>query len=64
MSAIARTTWVTQAVRLLPSPLLRALDGWAHRQAQRRARQRRDQWLARQAQAAAGLDFRVKALGD
>jgi hypothetical protein len=64
MSAIARPTWITQAVRLLPPPLLRTLDGWAHRQAQRRAQERRDAWLLRQAERAAEMQFAAKVLGD
>lgn len=64
MTAIARTTWVTQTVRLIPTLLLRALDGWAQRQAQRRAQERRDAWMLRQAERAAELEFRFKPLGD
>jgi hypothetical protein len=64
MSAIARPTFVTQVVRLLPAPLLRALDAWAHRQAQRRAQERRDAWLLRQAERAAELQLGMKVLGD
>lgn len=64
MNAIARATWVTHTVRLLPAPLLRVLDGWAHRQAQRRAQERRDAWLLRQAERAAELQFGAKVLGD
>jgi hypothetical protein len=51
-------------VRLLPPPLLRTLDGWAHRQAQRRAQERRDAWLLRQAERAAEMQFAAKVLGD
>ena len=64
MTAIARTTWVSQTVRLLPPALLRALDGWAQRQARKRSQQRRDAWMLRQAERAAELEFRFKPLGD
>lgn len=64
MTALARTTWVTQALRLLPAPVLRALDAWSHRVAQRRAQQRREQWLQRRAASAATLAYKAKVLGD
>jgi hypothetical protein len=37
----------------LPRWLLRMLDGWSHRVAQRRARERQRRWLARTAKPAA-----------
>lgn len=64
MTALARTTWVTHALRLLPAAVLRALDDWSHRVAQRRAQQRRAQWLQRRAAAAASLACQAKVLGD
>ena len=36
----------------LPQWLLRALDAWSHRVAQRRARERQRRWLARRAKPA------------
>lgn len=50
MVAIARTTWITQAFRLLPAPLLRVLDAWSRRVARRRLEQRRARWLERRTQ--------------
>jgi len=40
--------WIGRVVRLLPSPLRAALDGWSHRIAQRHARQRQAAWTRRQ----------------
>ncbi len=40
---------VVQVVRVLPAPLLRLLDAWSYRVAQRRARARQEQWTRRQA---------------
>jgi hypothetical protein len=64
MSSYVQTTRVTQVVRHLPAPLVKLLDAWSHRLAQRRAAQRRQKWLQRQAAPTATLDFHVKALGD
>lgn len=47
MSAVVRTTWVAIVLRALPGPLLRLLDGWSHRRAQRRARERAARWQRR-----------------
>jgi hypothetical protein len=46
MAALAFMRMVTFAVRALPAPLHRALDGWAQRQALRR-RERRLRRLGR-----------------
>lgn len=65
MSALARTSWVSQVLHLLPAPLLRALDAWSHRVAQRRLEERRARWLQRRgAVTGVPMDFHVKALGD
>jgi len=47
MGTLARP--VTAALRLLPSPLLRALDAWSQRVARRRWEQRQLRWRQRQA---------------
>lgn len=47
MDAVVRTTWVGALLRGLPGPVLRLLDGWSHRRAQRRAREREQRWAAR-----------------
>jgi hypothetical protein len=44
--------WLLQAVQLLryiPAPLLGALDGWSHRLALRRQRERQERWARRRA---------------
>jgi hypothetical protein len=51
MLAIVRTTWVAVLLKRLPGPLLRLLDGWSYRLAQRRARERQERWVRRQAAA-------------
>ena len=40
---------MTMVIHLLPQWVLRTLDGWSHRVAQRRARERQRKWLARRA---------------
>ena len=40
-------------LHLLPQALRRVLDGWSHRVAQRRARERQRKWLARTVKPAA-----------
>lgn len=60
MASTVQASLVAQLVQLLPSPLLRVLDGWSHRVAQRRARARQRQWLQAQAQAAPAADASVK----
>lgn len=39
-------------IHWLPQSLLRVLDGWSHRVAQRRAEERQRKWLARRAEVA------------
>ena len=41
MAAMAQTNWLTQALRLVPPPVLRVLDGWSYRLAQKHAAKRR-----------------------
>jgi len=47
MDAVVRTTWVATLLRVLPGPVLRLLDGWSYRRAQRRAREREERWATR-----------------
>jgi hypothetical protein len=42
---------IAQVVRLLPGPLLRALDAWSRRVARRRWEERQRKWSQRQAPA-------------
>jgi hypothetical protein len=49
MAATVQPGLVSQAVRLLPAPLLALLDAWSHRVAQRRLRERQQRWLQRKA---------------
>lgn len=49
MNTLAPFGWVTQALRLVPGPLLRQLDAWSHRRALGRQLQRQQAWLARNA---------------
>jgi hypothetical protein len=51
MGGTVHSTLLGQVLRVLPRPLLGALDAWSHRIAQRRARQRQQRWLARKAAA-------------
>lgn len=53
MGTLAPVNLVGLALRLVPGPLLRQLDAWSHRQAQRRQLQRQQAWLARKAPATA-----------
>lgn len=53
MAANTQPGLVSQAVRLLPGPLLAVLDAWSHRVARRRARERRQRWLLREQARAA-----------
>ena len=57
---------VSQAIRFLPGPLLAVLDAWSHRVAQRRARERRQRWLQRDAAPAAipRVQYRLKPWRD
>ena len=50
MGAIVRPT--VAVLRLLPGPLLKALDAWSQRLARRRWEQRHTKWRQRQATAA------------
>ena len=43
------TATASLVLRLLPGPLLRALDAWSQRVARRRWDQRQQKWRARQA---------------
>ena len=47
MNAVVRTTWVGTLLRAIPGPVLRLLDGWSSRRAQRRAREREARWARR-----------------
>ena len=49
MGRLAPLGRVAALLRLLPGPLLRALDGWSHRRALDRQRQRQQAWLERKA---------------
>jgi len=46
MNAAAQTSFVGQVLRILPRPLLRALDAWSQRVARRRWQQRQRRWTA------------------
>jgi len=54
MGALLHPTLIVQVVRHLPKWLVRPLDAWSYRLAQRRAQQRHQKWLARQAAAKSG----------
>lgn len=41
MAMLARTTWLSQILRLMPSRVLKALDAWSYRVALKRAERRR-----------------------
>lgn len=41
MTTLARTTWITQILRLVPPRVLVALDAWSYRVALKRAERRR-----------------------
>ena len=41
MVAVAHVSWLTQVLRLIPPPLLKALDAWSYRLALKRAAKRR-----------------------
>ena len=49
MGAIARPTLVSVILRLLPGPLLRALDRWSQRVARRRREARQRSWQVQRA---------------
>jgi hypothetical protein len=50
--AAVHTSLVSQVLQVLPGPLLSVLDAWSHRIALRRAQQRQQKWLRRQARPA------------
>lgn len=52
MSSLARPSLVSVILRLLPGPLLRALDAWSRGMARRRWDERQRRWQQRQAAAA------------
>jgi len=52
MGSTVQVTIVSQLLQLLPAALVRPLDAWSHRIAQRRALERQQKWLQRKAQAA------------
>ena len=66
MASTVQASLVGHIVGLLPSPLLRVLDGWSHRVAQRRALARQQKWLQRQAAPAAPapVDYQQKPRRD
>lgn len=66
MASTVQASLAGQFVRLLPSPLLRVLDGWSYRVAQRRARARQQKWLQRQAAPApeAPVEYHLKPWRD
>lgn len=49
MGAAVHGSLVSQLLQVLPGPLLSVLDAWSHRVARRRAQQRQQKWLRRQA---------------
>ena len=49
MSVYAQPSRVAQLLKVLPGPVLRLLDAWSYRVAQRRQQRRREAWLARRA---------------
>jgi hypothetical protein len=53
VSGTVHAALVRHALQLLPSPLVRVLDAWSHRVAQRRFRERQQRWLQRNAAPAA-----------
>ena len=52
MGVLVHSSLINLALRLLPDPVLRALDGWSQRAARRRWEQRQRKWLRRKAPAA------------
>jgi hypothetical protein len=62
MVAHAPRSWLTQALGLMPTRLLKALDAWSYRIAQKRAQQRR---LAAQPRTqAAAVEYKLKPWRD
>ena len=60
MNTMVQGSWVAQVLRHLPAPLVKVLDAWSYRVARKRAQQRQQKWLARQAAA----QQPIKVLGD
>ena len=52
MASLVQPSMIAQVLRLLPGPLLRALDGWSQRVARRRREQRLQRWEQRRAATA------------
>lgn len=48
MGVLVHPSFVSKVLRRLPAPLLRWLDQWSERQAQRRWEQRQRRWRQRQ----------------
>jgi hypothetical protein len=62
MAALARSSWLTLALGLMPTRLHKALDAWSYRIAQKRAHERR---LAAQPRtAAAPIDYKLRPWRD
>jgi hypothetical protein len=66
MASLVQPSMIAQVLRLLPGPLLRALDGWSQRVALRRREERQRRWAQRKAaaQAKSELPFRSSILGE
>lgn len=62
MAALAQRSWLTHALRLMPTRLHAALDAWSLRVAQRRAQQRRLAALPRT--PAAAIDYKLRPWRD
>jgi hypothetical protein len=62
MQAIVHTTWAAQLLRPVPAALLRVLDDWSHRVAQRRAQER--QRKAKLPKAAPRIAYHLKPWRD
>lgn len=62
MAASAYVNVVSQALRLMPSPILGMLDNWSYRLAQRSAAKRR--LAARRAAAPAPVEYKLKPWRD
>ena len=47
MTTAIQTSLLSQAIRVLPAPVLRLLDAWSLRIARQRAQRRQQQWARR-----------------
>jgi len=56
MGALVHPSLVSLLLRLLPGPILRALDTWSQRAARRRWEQRQQKWRRGKAPAVATVD--------